>query len=332
MEPQLAVDSWLVVPIGLMVVASAATWLWFLLRWSERGAILPFAPRRAVPWDGIALVPAVVLVSLTIFGLAAGEASDLDDLTWLKMVNRIGSGALFVAALTGLTLAAVIWLSGANRRDLGLPTYAHELIGDIGIGAVAFLAALVPVYGLQAMLVYGIGQESTHPLIQMIIADPNPLLLLVAFASAVIVAPICEEIAFRLLLQGWLEKRLEAGGRRPEDMSRDGRPAAMAESETAAATLCVAGAATSPTADTPVNGSDAPAPRPLSPVPIVLTSLLFAVAHVGHGPDPIPLFVLAVMLGYIYQRTHRIVPCIIVHMLFNAFSLTMLMTLILQEK
>jgi len=58
--------------------------------------------------------------------------------------------------------------------------------------------------------------------------------------------------------------------------------------------------------------------------PIVVTSAVFALMHLGNGPDPIPLFVLAIGLGYLYQRTHRVLPCIVVHMLLNATSLTLL--------
>jgi membrane protease YdiL (CAAX protease family) len=63
-------------------------------------------------------------------------------------------------------------------------------------------------------------------------------------------------------------------------------------------------------------------------LPIVLSSALFALAHVGHGPDPIPLFFLALILGYIYQRTHRIVPCIVAHMLFNSLAMLVLWQMI----
>ena len=52
-----------------------------------------------------------------------------------------------------------------------------------------------------------------------------------------------------------------------------------------------------------------------------LPILLFGLAHVGYGPDPIPLFLLALVLGYTYQRTHRIVPSIVTHALFNGMSL-----------
>jgi membrane protease YdiL (CAAX protease family) len=58
-----------------------------------------------------------------------------------------------------------------------------------------------------------------------------------------------------------------------------------------------------------------------SAMPILGSALLFALAHVGNGPDPIPLFLLAIGLGYVYQRTQRVVPCIMIHMACNAISL-----------
>lgn len=41
------------------------------------------------------------------------------------------------------------------------------------------------------------------------------------------------------------------------------------------------------------------------------------------APDPIPLFLLAVALGTLYARTHRVVPCIVLHAGLNAASLAM---------
>ncbi len=58
--------------------------------------------------------------------------------------------------------------------------------------------------------------------------------------------------------------------------------------------------------------------------PILVSSALFALAHIGQGPSPIPLFFLALVLGYLYQRTHRIMPCIAMHFAFNSYSLVLL--------
>jgi membrane protease YdiL (CAAX protease family) len=60
---------------------------------------------------------------------------------------------------------------------------------------------------------------------------------------------------------------------------------------------------------------------PYGSLPILIGSLLFALAHIGYGPEPVPLFFLALILGYVYQRTHRIVPSIVAHALFNGASL-----------
>jgi hypothetical protein len=41
------------------------------------------------------------------------------------------------------------------------------------------------------------------------------------------------------------------------------------------------------------------------------------------APDPIPIFFFAIALGLLYNRTHRIVPSIALHMALNASSLAM---------
>ena len=59
-------------------------------------------------------------------------------------------------------------------------------------------------------------------------------------------------------------------------------------------------------------------------LPILISSLLFALAHFGYGPEPVPLFALALILGYVYQRTHRIIPGIVAHALFNLVTVATL--------
>ena len=41
----------------------------------------------------------------------------------------------------------------------------------------------------------------------------------------------------------------------------------------------------------------------------------------GMVPDPIPLFFLALALGFLYYRTHRLLPSIVLHMAFNGTAL-----------
>ena len=58
-------------------------------------------------------------------------------------------------------------------------------------------------------------------------------------------------------------------------------------------------------------------------LPICFSSIIFALMHFSHGLAWIPLTVLAFGLGYIYQRTHRILPSIVVHFCLNAFSMAL---------
>ena len=66
-----------------------------------------------------------------------------------------------------------------------------------------------------------------------------------------------------------------------------------------------------------------PPQRPARPIGPWRSALIFAVLHLSHGPDWVPLFVLALGLGYVYRQTHRILPCIVVHFLLNACSMGM---------
>ena len=93
----------------------------------------------------------------------------------------------------GIVLRAQIWAGLWPRSG-----------SDIRLGVVAFLALAPPVYALQICLVQRF--ESKHPLIELIRQNPQPQLIAVCIASAVLVAPVIEEYLFRGLLQGWLER------------------------------------------------------------------------------------------------------------------------------
>lgn len=61
--------------------------------------------------------------------------------------------------------------------------------------------------------------------------------------------------------------------------------------------------------------------------PIVITSLIFAVMHLGALPPAAAvaalagLFTLSMILGWLYERTGSLWPCIFLHMLFNAWNI-----------
>ena len=65
--------------------------------------------------------------------------------------------------------------------------------------------------------------------------------------------------------------------------------------------------------------------RVLGPWPaIVVSSFLFGVAHFDAWPAPIALFVLALFLGYLANRTTSLVAPIVLHATFNAANMALL--------
>ena len=80
-----------------------------------------------------------------------------------------------------------------------------RLRSDVRLGVAGLLAAIGPVFGLQALLTQWF--KSEHPLVTMLDKHPDDSTLLLATTTAVIVAPLAEEFFFRVLFQGWLEKR-----------------------------------------------------------------------------------------------------------------------------
>lgn len=61
-------------------------------------------------------------------------------------------------------------------------------------------------------------------------------------------------------------------------------------------------------------------------IPVFAVNLAFTLLLPKEiAPDPIPLFLFALVLGYLYFRTHRIVPAIVLHMCLNGTSMVMLL-------
>ncbi|MCS7306600.1 MAG: CPBP family glutamic-type intramembrane protease [Thermoguttaceae bacterium] len=66
----------------------------------------------------------------------------------------------------------------------------------------------------------------------------------------------------------------------------------------------------------------------VGPVYAVLIGAKFSLMLLGAehiAPDPIPLFVLSLVLGGLYFRRHRLLPCLVLHGAFNATGLLILL-------
>lgn len=238
---------------------------------------------------------------------------------------------------------------------------------------------------------------AVHPLARLLAAPPYPWTIWICAAIALVVAPVLEELIFRVALQGWLEK---LASRSPwEAASSPSSPFACewlapplglrgllpvvtsslifgvvhvnfaGESDLSLldlhwgmvahglASLIAIPLALAILITSGGTGGDLGFRRlvwreeiPLSetstPTLIIQRQIWIGIAAFGvaaapiYGiqfalrailpewiaPDPFAIFFFAMALGYLYTRTRRVLPCIVTHVLLNAFSFAIALT------
>ncbi|MEX0642882.1 MAG: CPBP family intramembrane glutamic endopeptidase [Pirellulales bacterium] len=312
-----------------LIGASITAWGYLLSRLDRADRILAYEPRRPVPWGWPAASVAFILVLLTVpAAIAIGTADRAPiDISPSEATEHILGFLLFQVVVGAVAVAIPFLTSRPDRRDLGLPDGFRQLLRDVGIGAIACLASIAPVFGMLLLMQYleGGAKPSHHPLIETVEKASSLGVLILASISAVIFAPISEEIVFRLLLQGWLEKwEAEKVGSLMGPPTEEMQMTNEEQPPTTDSSIVIRHSSLFPT-QPPERGLFG---LPYGWTPILISSVLFALAHFGYGPEPVPLFFLALILGYVYQRTHRIVPCIVMHALFNLVSVIALWRMI----
>jgi membrane protease YdiL (CAAX protease family) len=301
-----------------VLVGCGVGWSLAFRRLARRQPVLVHHPRRPAPWGLIDLALAALLLTafqmVNLLVLRYGYGIDAvkgwehlasRDLALVTLAEPVASLAAIATAL-----AVIGWRTRAGCRDFGISL--RHLGQDVGLGLAAFVMLAPPVYAIQRLLVEWFPYR--HPLISMLQQHPDTLLRAAVFFSAVVAAPVVEEFFYRVLWQGWLQDVLPRRERFQQLVF--GTPAAPVPSPGDDASQAGASGA----------GAMPPPSRAAEALGIVACSTLFAAMHVSHGPAPIPLFVLALGLGYVYARTGRVLPCIVVHVLLNGCSLVALLT------
>ena len=296
--------------VGLLVLGmlavSGAVWALTIGRLRAGRPLLPDRPRREVPWG-----PGAVFLGFLVW-LAASNAAGQLLVAWRGSGDavRIADQMAAVAGVNAVVLIVVPLLlkaiAGATAADLGI---ARGTIGPdlrLGFGAAMLLAP--PIYAVQG-LALTIWEPTAHPIQTMLSKEYSPTVAGLAILSAMALAPAAEELLFRGVFQGWLERRLNAP--RPVPMPFEPTPT-IDESPW------------SPPAVPVATGGD-PIARWAA---LLLPAVVFAGVHAGQWPAPIPLFLLAIGLGVLYRRTGGIVATIAMHATFNGISTVLLIVMV----
>ena len=322
--------------IATIILVSIAGWSFVLRRLWQGQPVLLFEGRNRVPWTGIDVLilftPIILAVLVRIFSVSTGNAIDEAPAEGADVAVQLLQAIAGNAALSCIfVVAAVAFLKifrKATWQDLGVP---HDQWSQhVQLGAIAFCTISPPIFALQGLLTRSYDYD--HPLLTLLKEEPTAVAWLLCGVSAVVVAPIYEELMFRVILQGWLEKLINQRSLTSAELTRSETLNEWTSHSDVAnpisPTVSQVNSARPNAAEpiyTDVELVDEPAVAQRTAwLPILFSSALFALMHLGQGPAPIPLFFLAIALGYVYQRTHSVVPCILLHALLNGTSLAML--------
>ena len=249
--------------IAVGVAASLLVAGWIVVRRRAGLPVVAARPHDPVPWGGIDVLQVVLILLATAF---AGEASLVSE---APLANQLAVRSLATAVGTIFSMA-YLCARGATLRDLGLADV--RLRADLGLALAALALVVAPVLACAYLVSLLVPYE--HHIVDLLRQQRGWSVLAIVILSAVVVAPVAEELFFRRVLQGWLEKRL---------------------------------------------------PRADGGWAVALAAVAFAAAHQGQGLALVPLFPLALVLGHLVRRTGSIVPSILLHALFNAVSLAILL-------
>jgi membrane protease YdiL (CAAX protease family) len=249
-----------------------------------------------------------------------------DQMLQLAVVNLL----LIVLVPAQLRLS-----SGATLADLGL--HVKRWRRQMAVGAQYALLMTPVVYAVQFVAVM-IWSRQKHPVEQMILNKFTVSGAILAILSTTVLAPLVEELLFRCIIQRWLCRLLGGSGKREPQALRvdDFEPTsdnlAVVQPLDPASSLPQwnpyappVAQQLAPTFPLPGKSTDLPGQPHSSHLAIFFTSLAFAAMHAPQWPAPIAIFLLAMALGTVYQRTGSLIAAVTMHGTFNGISTVLLL-------
>ena len=313
--------------IGCIGLVSLIGWSWGIARLRRGQPLLERVPRSAPGWSfweviglGLLFYFIAPICALYVCEIWNGTPlSSLDKLTGAQLCTWMAAHAF--TSLIALVMG-MFWLRLRREnswRDLGIETAGWWR--DLKLGGIAFAMLSVPVFAVNALMLRCFPNPE-HPAFDLM-RDANVAhRLTIVLLATVVVAPLVEEFLFRGLMQSWLQvsfdllRELPIGvfGLETLDDQAVGYGDERLENEEPESAIHQI------PQDCDKNGwvESHDGGARCSYGAIVITSLTFASMHFTQWPAPVALFVLSLGLGYLYDRTGRLLPCIVVHALLNA--------------
>lgn len=193
--------------LSLLVLASAVTW-GRLLRSARSGhPVLGHHDGQPRPWPAW-LLPLTVLCWLVLPPLLSSPLPKLSlnpqaSFDAAAARDAIVHNCVALAVLFGV-LVALVQLAGTDRigsEPSPITPGPGPWSRQLATGAIGFLACVLPTTMALFLTTPLRSAEDLHPLLKLLEIDPNPITRVAIIVSAVVLAPLVEELAFRVIVQ-----------------------------------------------------------------------------------------------------------------------------------
>lgn len=297
-----------------LMAAGIPLWINALARHKSTGELFP--SRSIVPspfgfldviaifflWFAAQMVS--VLVAAGVLGIPLDGLAEVsgDEKSWLNIISSVG---ILLASLLGMMF---LFIRYRNLSVVGFQPIKKASDVVAGLSAFVMCVPMIMVVQIGLTQIY----KYEQPTLEMLKQNQDAVTIFAGWFGAVLVAPIWEEFFFRGVFQAWLQrinwKNLFSDPVLTGGWETDDKESAKVKQIDQ------------------INLSANAKPKEISSEtlphwPILVSSALFALAHLGQGPAPIPLFLFGLVLGYLYRKTGSLVPCLILHMMLNGFNM-----------
>lgn len=261
------------------------------------------------------------------------------------LMENHGVELLFLAGLGQLAVLAIsaIYLMVRYKTATSFGFRFSHFGRQIQTGAIAFIMIFPIVLVVQWVLSRFVPYE--HTVLEVLTKNPTPVSIGATWLAAVIAAPLAEEFFFRGVLHNWLERLsttplsdngLFVGGQSHLQPIVTDRQNSLPQEQLAVEISPATQQGQNPSELSedgtnpylaPQQHQSPPETYTQSPTvvpafwPIIVSSLFFAAVHIGQGLAPIPLFILAVGLGYVFRQTGSLLACLTMHFMLNFYSM-----------
>jgi membrane protease YdiL (CAAX protease family) len=189
--------------IGLLLFSSLIVWSVVTARLNIGLPVLPHRERNPV-YLSAAVVVASVLSWILAFRLAANvfsvsEVMTLANVKYASLVN--------VLMIVLILFCLYIYYGFEPFRDLGL--IPGDFVSELSTGVCGFLASILPVLAVVVATSPFRSESMQHSFLRFLRANPSSEVILWMAVAVCLLAPLAEELLFRVILQGSLQTRME---------------------------------------------------------------------------------------------------------------------------